>query len=300
MRKWEEKKTNDQKRLFAEEQFKKEKTVTIKKPTQPPDTLRNGFSWVNYFKSLHPNWDFIAHDTAPWTAFSKPLYEANVSLLTTAGVYVHGQRPFNASSGLISETLRKQKFAERGDWTYREIPKAVDPRALEINSPHYDHADGQKDMNCIFPLERFLELEYENYIGGLSDTHYGLMGYVPEHWLLLETTVPEIIAKMRMEQVDVAFITPGDPLSHQSAAIIQREIEAAGIATISVTVCKDITQKVKAPRAVALRFPLGNIFGYPLDDDIQFRIVKDALQALTSIEKPGTILDLPYEWVHEE
>jgi D-proline reductase (dithiol) PrdB len=299
MRKWEEKEPNDQKRIPDEDRSKKEKTVT-KGPVQSIETLRQGFSWVNYFKSQHPNWDFAVFNGIPWHPLAKPLYEAKVALLTTAGVYVHGQKPFNISPGIVSEDLRRQKFKGRGDWSFREIPRDVDSRDLVIVHAFYDHTDADDDVNCVFPLDRLRELEYENYLGAVAETHYGIMGYVPEYQLLLDVTAKELIPKLKSEGVDAVLVTPGDPLSHHSAAILQREIEAAGISTVSVSVCRDITDRIKVPRVVAVRFPMGNVFGHPFDDTMHFRIIKDALQTLTTLEKPGTILDLPYEWIEEE
>ena len=47
----------------------------------------------------------IAYDTTPWTPFTKPLNKARIAALSTGGIYVEGQPPFNTD----------------GDWSYREI-----------------------------------------------------------------------------------------------------------------------------------------------------------------------------------
>jgi len=86
-------------------------------------------------------------------------------------------------------------------------------------------------------------------------------------------------------------------LSHQSAGLIQREIEAAGIPTTAVSVCPDISEQLRVPRAVGLRFPLGNPFGAALDSATQSRILRDCLSLLESAARPGEIVRLPYAWV---
>jgi hypothetical protein len=62
------------------------------------------------------------------------------------------------------------------------------------------------------------------------------------------------------------------------------------------TVQRDITYQLQAPRAVALRFPLGNPFGSSMDASMQTRILRDALAVLDSAKTPGEIVDLPYDW----
>ncbi len=63
-----------------------------------------------------------------------------------------------------------------------------------------------------------------------------------------------------------------------------------------MTSALDITQSVKAPRAVFVNFPLGHQTGRPNDPAIQRKIVRDAMRAFESISKPGEIVQLPYVW----
>jgi len=94
-------------------------------------------------------------------------------------------------------------------------------------------------------------------------------------------------------------ISGGCELSHQAAALIQREIESAGIPTVGISVCQDITYQLQVPRAVALAFPLGNPFGAPMDATMQSRVLRDALSLLPNAQTPGEIVRLPYDWVKE-
>ena len=73
-------------------------------------------------------------------------------------------------------------------------------------------------------------------------------------------------------------------------------VEAAGIPTLCMTSALDITQSVKAPRAVFVNFPLGHQTGRPNDPAIQRAIVRDAMRAFESISTPGEIVQLPYVW----
>ena len=63
-----------------------------------------------------------------------------------------------------------------------------------------------------------------------------------------------------------------------------------------MTSALDITQAVKPPRAVFLNFPLGHQTGKPHQPDLQRSIVRDAMVAFTTIDRPDTIVELPYVW----
>ena len=63
-----------------------------------------------------------------------------------------------------------------------------------------------------------------------------------------------------------------------------------------MTSALDITRSVKPPRAVFVNFPLGHQTGRPDDPASQRAIVRDAMRAFETIDKPGTIVELPYVW----
>lgn len=74
--------------------------------------------------------------------------------------------------------------------------------------------------------------------------------------------------------------------------LIQRSVESAGIATISISLSKDITEKLRPPRALFVGFPLGHPIGYPHQVSVQRRVVRLLLKYLKKIDSPGTIVEL--------
>ncbi len=78
--------------------------------------------------------------------------------------------------------------------------------------------------------------------------------------------------------------------------LTQNAIEGHGIATVSLTVLPWLTASVGVPRAVALRFPQGNMLGEPRDREQQTAILTHALEAVWSISEPNTILEWPFRW----
>ncbi|HYK88634.1 MAG TPA: glycine/sarcosine/betaine reductase selenoprotein B family protein [Acidobacteriota bacterium] len=267
---------------------------------QPLDTLRNGYSWVRSLEARYPGWHLHPVEGFHFTLPVKDLFASRVCMISLAGVYRKGQKPFNISPGVVPPPLRVMRFRDRGDWSFREIPVSADAAELAIAHAHYDHTEADEDINCVFPLARLVELEVEGFIGEAAPTHYSFMGYVPEVKPILDATARDIIPRLRKQGVDVVVVSGGCEISHQSAALIQREIEAAGIPTVGVSVCPDITYQLQAPRAATLRFPLGNPFGSSMDASMQSRVLRDSLTMVDDVQTPGEIKCLPYDWIKLE
>ena len=74
--------------------------------------------------------------------------------------------------------------------------------------------------------------------------------------------------------------------------MLARVLEARGIATISISLVREHTEKVKPPRALFVPFPFGHAFGRPDDPDLQHRVLRAALDLLS--EPAGPVLrDFP-------
>ncbi len=78
--------------------------------------------------------------------------------------------------------------------------------------------------------------------------------------------------------------------------LIQRAIESAGIPTIGISIVREYTERVKPPRTVFLRWPFGHPLGEPFNPAQQRAVLAEAFIALYLIDKPGTIIDLPFKW----
>ena len=77
--------------------------------------------------------------------------------------------------------------------------------------------------------------------------------------------------------------------------LIAREIEGAGVPTISMTSAWDITAAVIPPRSVYVHHPLGHTTGRPGDPEGQLDIVRAALEVGKNVKR-GEIVPLPFRW----
>ena len=82
--------------------------------------------------------------------------------------------------------------------------------------------------------------------------------------------------------------------------LVQREIEAAGFSTISLSMMPDLTQSVGVPRIAAIEQPFGLTLGPPGDTERQLGVLRATLRALEEISQPGTVVHLPFEWDSSE
>ena len=85
--------------------------------------------------------------------------------------------------------------------------------------------------------------------------------------------------------------------------LIARALEAAGVATVSLTSAWTITASANPPRAAFTDFPLGNTAGPPREPGSQRDIIRHALELIGSATEPGTIVQVgggwPTEWKAE-
>jgi D-proline reductase (dithiol) PrdB len=85
-------------------------------------------------------------------------------------------------------------------------------------------------------------------------------------------------------------------MCHRSVGLVQNSIEAAGIATVSLSMVPYVTYGVRVPRALYLRFPYGNPFGEPSQIETQTTILYAALRWLHDAERPNQPVRLDVKW----
>ncbi len=111
--------------------------------------------------------EFIINLDTPWAVLTKDLAECRIGLVTTAGVHLRSQPPFDMKD-------------KDGDATWREIPSQVDQRNLIITHNYYDHGDADLNINVVFPADRLKELAAGQVIGG-GDFLPSLLVHWPYH-----------------------------------------------------------------------------------------------------------------------
>ena len=127
-----------------------------------------------------------------------PLSDAKIGLLTSAGVHLDAQEPFDMGN-------------PEGDATFRIIPAEADVRNLQITHDYYDHTAADRDVNCVFPIERLREMVLERTVGASAPRHVAFMGHIlgRERQRLVEDTAGEIAELFATDRVDAVLASPG-------------------------------------------------------------------------------------------
>ena len=140
-----------------------------------------------------PTFDWTRFDTpSPRTAPKRPLAEARVALISTAGAHLPDDP--------------RHTGGPDGDHTYREIP--ADAADVALHHGGYDTRRARLDPDVVFPLTLLRELADDGSIGEVAPTAYGFMGYIPHTDPLLRETGPEVARALIGDAVDLALLVP--------------------------------------------------------------------------------------------
>ena len=149
---------------------------------------------VRLFVKAYP-WRRI--DPVPWAPLSKPLSQAKVALVSTAGLVLPEQEPFD-------NTIRG------GDTSFRKIPADTDLRRLvdTHRSQSYDHSGLHQDPNLAFPLDRLHELAAAGRIGSVNHRHLSFMGSITAPGRLTRDSAPAAAELLVADRVEAALLVP--------------------------------------------------------------------------------------------
>jgi D-proline reductase (dithiol) PrdB len=136
-------------------------------------------------------------DPVPWAPLQKPLKNSRLALVSSAGLVLPGQNPFD-------ESIRG------GDYSVREIPSDTDVSTLidTHRSDLYDHAGLRRDPNLAFPLDRLRELVQKKRIGSLNHRQLSYMGSITAPGRLVKKTAPRDVRRLVEDGVDAALLVP--------------------------------------------------------------------------------------------
>ncbi|PRO66564.1 hypothetical protein C6I21_04260 [Alkalicoccus urumqiensis] len=123
-----------------------------------------------------------------------PPEQARISFLTTAGVHLKEDPPFDVDAG---------------DWGVRRIPAGSRTEDLMVTHTHYDTEAAEEDVNTVFPISVLQKLENEGAVGSLAPTLFGMMGYIPRTDKLMNESIPDILSVLKEEKVDILLLSPG-------------------------------------------------------------------------------------------
>lgn len=136
-------------------------------------------------------------DPVPWSPLRKPLASANVALVSTAGMVLPDQEPFDNDR-------------KGGDVSFREVASKAETSTLidTHRSRSFDHSGIRSDPNLGFPIDRLRELADEGTIGRVNRRHLSFMGSITAPGRLIRDTAPVAAQLLVDDAVDAVLLVP--------------------------------------------------------------------------------------------
>ncbi|MDQ2959736.1 MAG: hypothetical protein M3R48_01600 [Candidatus Dormibacteraeota bacterium] len=235
---------------------------------------------VNEVTSPLPPMPIAGMMAPPWQPLRMPLEETTVMLVSSAGVHFRVDPPFKPVD----------------DVTFRCIPADTPPALLRPSHSSPIRRPGLIDLNVVHPAQRLAELAEQGRIGGVTAHHLSMLGAVKSLVPLVTEMGPAMAAAAAAAGAGLVMLVPLCPACHQAIALLARVFEREGITTVTVTGARDITERVRPPRAGWLNYPLGYCVGRPNQPDEQRAICLDVLRLATTATIPGEVSELPFAW----
>ena len=135
-----------------------------------------------------------------WSPLKKPLADCRVALISSAGIALRSDRPFDQQG--------ERDNPWWGDPSWRELPADITADDVRFYHLHVDSAPAEEDLDVVLPLRRLHELAAEGTIGGVSPRHFSIMGYILDTSELVGVTAPELAGALIQDRVDLVLLVP--------------------------------------------------------------------------------------------
>ncbi|HEY6254164.1 MAG TPA: glycine reductase [Xanthobacteraceae bacterium] len=222
----------------------------------------------------------------PFRRLEKPLSRCRFTIITTAA-------PFQADKGNQGPGAPYNAAAKFYTVYSGDTAKDHDLRISHVAIDRV-HTTAE-DPATYFPLTELRQRAACGDIGSVATRFHGLPTN-RSHRATLEVDCPEVVARCKVDEVDVAILVPNCPVCHQSVSLAARMLEENGISTIVMGCAKDIVEHVGVPRFLFSDFPLGNAAGRPRDRKSQAFTLDLALKVIETAPAPRTTVQSPLVW----
>lgn len=136
-------------------------------------------------------------DPVPWAKLRRPLRDARIALVTSAGLFRPGiDRDFGTREG----EGRSARF----------LPADVDLASLAIGqtSDAFDRAAIERDRNLALPLDRLRDLHTAGEVGDIAPRHPSFNGSLIAPGRFMRDTAPLVAEALAKDAVDAVLFVP--------------------------------------------------------------------------------------------
>jgi D-proline reductase (dithiol) PrdB len=147
--------------------------------------------WSEALKDV-PTLDFEPAQPRPLT---KPLRQASIALVSSAGISGPGQPPMDGPN-------------PEGDYTIRVLDVNTPATELRVWQTHFDTTFATQDINVVYPIDRLKELAAEGFIGRVAPHGVSFMGYFSNVYRIRDEVVPAVVQAVKDAGVDAVVLVP--------------------------------------------------------------------------------------------
>ena len=135
-----------------------------------------------------------------WSPLTKPLARCRVALISSAGISLRTDEPFDQQRERVNPWW--------GDPSWRELSSDLTETDVRISHLHVDCAPAEQDLDVVLPLRRLRELVEAGVVGEVSPRHFSIMGYILDATELCNVTAPQLAKELIDDEVDLVLLVP--------------------------------------------------------------------------------------------
>ena len=166
---------------------------------------------VNYIEKTHQYYlrkgydrayNYAHNEDGPFRPITKPVSQSRLMMISSAGMEII------PDDGPEPEPFKGINIGEKDKVEVFDIPSNIPKKKLKyITGAHNRAESDMPDIDAFFPITRLRELHTEGAIGSLAENFLRIRPcYSTTKSLKLDA--PEVLARCRKENVDVALLVP--------------------------------------------------------------------------------------------
>ncbi len=201
-----------------------------------------------------------------------------VALLSSAGLYLENQQPFQYKNFY-------------GDFSFRIFPADFPLSALRLTESDFDRSGFEADPASLFPLPELKSVVSE-FNGQAAERHFSLLGFNLKRKELLEETVPQLLTILREDKTDIVLLVPVCVVCHEVLPQVAAALEEARIATVTFAFISRALEVAKGPRTVLFGGDCGLPFGGSAVETRK-ELLRMAIRAAYEMKAAGEVWKFP-------
>lgn len=151
----------------------------------------------------------FTYEQGPFTPFSRPLEDAELTLISSSGHYAQGMdpAPFGVEDMPQEEAVRRIDDFLKAEPELAVIPADMPSERLRVRHGGYDVRAARLDANSVFPLKILQELADGGFIGSVHAEAYSFIGACAQ-LRLLNKAGPLWVERLQNRGVQAVLLVP--------------------------------------------------------------------------------------------